>query len=114
MRAGRTQAQIVATPPLPHVDGEAAEAVAGRRPSVASEITPAALAVEAGAIGRRALAVGEVAAVAEVGAGAVAASAAVSSAVGGGAVAASAVVSAVVGSVAGGKAGDTLCTRNFC
>src|SRR5271166_2023971 len=98
MRTGRTQAQIVATPPLPHVDGEAAEAVAGRRPSVASEITPAALAVGAGAIGRRALAVGEV--VAEVGAGAVAASAAV--------------VSAVVGSVAGGKAGDTLCTRNFC
>ena len=72
---------IVATPPLPHADGETAEAVAGRRPSVALEITPAALAVAAGAIGRQARAVGEVAAVAEVGAAAVAASAVVGSAV---------------------------------
>ena len=82
MRTGRTPALIVATPPLPHADGEAAEAVAGRRPSAALEITPAALAVEAGAIGRLVLAAGEVAAVAEVGVAAVAASAAVGSAVG--------------------------------
>src|SRR5271165_3762897 len=92
MRTGRTRAQTVAMPPLPHADGEAAEVAAGRRPSVASEITPAALAAEAGAIGRQALAVGEVAAVAGVGAAAVAASA---------------VVGSAVAVVSGGESGDT-------
>ena|SRR5271165_1218411 len=81
MRIGRTQAQIVAAPPLPHADGEAAEAVEGPQRSVALEITPAALAGEAGANGPQARAVGEVAAVVEVGVVAGAASGAVGSAV---------------------------------
>src|SRR5271165_1516713 len=94
MRTGRTPAPIAAM--LHPADGEevAAAAVAARRPSAALAITPAGREAEAGAIGRPALAVGEVAAGVAVGAEAVAASAVVGS--------------AEVAAVSGGKAGDKI------
>ena|SRR5271167_1280257 len=68
--------QIVATLPLPHADGEAAEPVAGRPPSAALEITDRVVAA-VGEIGQPALEVGEAAVAEAVGAVAVAASVAV-------------------------------------
>src|SRR5208283_2623138 len=62
--------QIVATLPLPHADGEAAEPVAGRPPSAALEITDRVVAA-VGEIGQPALEVGEAAVAEAVGAVAV-------------------------------------------